>query len=153
MRINTKILKGLKQSRLGIVKNPYKNLDELIEAASKQFDVSKDFINSFLIYPLLSARVTGGYKFDEIWNMLVEIYTDEDSGYKLIVLDDAQINTIFKNTNKVIDLFEFIDNTMETTPSQMFKDSIYNEFSLMRRGILEKTMVYLAGMIVANVNK
>lgn len=153
MRINTKILKGLKQSRLGIVKNPYKNLDELIEAASKQFDVSKDFIDSFLIYPLLSARVTGGYKFDEIWNMLVEIYTDEDSGYKLIVLDDAQINTIFKNTNKVIDLFEFIDNTMETTPSQMFKDSIYNEFSLMRRGILAKTMVYLAGMIVANVNK
>lgn len=65
-------------------------------------------------------------------------FTDEDSGYKLIVLDDAQINTIFKNTNKVIDLFEFIDNTIETTPSQMFKDSIYNEFSLMRRGILAK---------------
>lgn len=28
-----------------------------------------------------------------------------------------------------------------------------NEFSLMRRGILAKTMVYLAGMIVANINK
>ena len=47
MKINTKILKGLKQSRSGIVKNPYKNLDELMEAASKQFDVSKDFIDSF----------------------------------------------------------------------------------------------------------
>lgn len=153
MKINTKILKGLKQSRSGIVKNPYKNLDELMEAAAKQFDVSKDFIDFFLIYPLLSARVTGGYKFDEIWNMLVEIYTDEDSGYKLIVLDDAQIDTIFKDTNKVRNLFEFLDNSVGTTPADLFKDSLYNEFSLMRRGILAKTMVYLAQMIVVNVNK
>ena len=153
MKINTKILKGLKQSRSGIVKNPYKNLDELMEAAAKQFDVSKDFIDFFLIYPLLSARVTGGYKFDEIWNMLVEIYTDEDSGYKLIVLNDAQIDTIFKDTNKVRNLFEFLDNSVGTTPADLFKDSLYNEFSLMRRGILAKTMVYLAQMIVVNVNK
>lgn len=152
MKINTKILKGLAQSRPGIVKNPYKNLDELMEAAAKQFDVSKDFIDSFLIYPLLNARKAGGYKFDEIWNMLVDIYTDEESGYKLIVLDDAQIDTIFKDTNKVRDLYEFLDNTVGTTPADLFKDSLYNEFGLMRRGILAKTMVYLAGLIVANVN-
>lgn len=152
MKINTKILKGLAQSRPGIAKNPYKNLDELTEAAAKQFDVSKDFIDSFLIYPLLNARKVGGYKFDEIWNMLVEIYTDEESGYKLIVLDDAQIDTIFKDTDKVRDLFEFLDNTVGITPVDLFKDSLYNEFSLMRRGILAKVMVFLAGMIVANVN-
>ena len=29
----------------------------------------------------------------------------------------------------------------------------FTEFDLMRRGILAKTMVYLAGMIVANVNE